>query len=122
MPQSSHRTTSIVFKICARAAWAEACRTGYYDGSADDRRDGYIHLSAHHQVAGTAAKYFKHQHDLVIVSIATAPLGSALRWEPSRGGELFPHHYGPLPVASAVGVAPLPLDSDGVPIFPETLV
>lgn len=122
MPHSSHDTASIVFKICPRAAWDEACRTGHYAGSADDRRDGYIHLSAQHQVAGTAAKYFRDQSDLVIVAIDAATLGSAFRWEPSRGGELFPHHYGPLPVGSAVTVAPLPLDGDGVPVLPEPLI
>lgn len=121
MPTPEPHMTATVYKICPRAAWDEACGTGHYSGSADDRRDGYIHLSAQHQVAATAAKYFRDQPDLVLVAIPTASLGTALVWEPSRGGDLFPHHYGPLPVAAAVAVMPLPLDTDGVPVIPETI-
>lgn len=113
--------SDLVYKICPRAAWEDACRDGHYLGSADDLRDGYVHLSAQHQVAATAAKYFRNQNALVLVSVDTAQLGDALVWEPSRGGDLFPHHYGPLPVAAAIAVTPLPLDSDGVPVIPETL-
>lgn len=113
--------TPVVYKICPRAAWDAACATGHYTGSADDERDGYIHLSAPHQLAATAAKYFRNQADLVLVTVATTPLGAALAWEPSRGGDLFPHYYGPLPVSAAVSVLPLPLDGDGIPLVPETL-
>lgn len=56
----------------------------------------------------------------MLVVIGTAALGTALVWEPSRGGELFPHYYGPLPAAAAIAVMPLPLDNDGVPVVPET--
>ncbi len=114
-------TNAAVYKICPRAAWDDACRTGHYRGSADDLRDGFIHLSAAHQVAATAAKYFRGQPDLVLVAMAPVALGSGLAWEPSRGGELFPHYYGPLPVSAALAVIPLPLGNDGVPLVPETL-
>ncbi len=121
MPSIETVATPCVYKICPRAAWDDACRVGQYPGSADDHRDGYIHLSAQHQVAATAAKYFRDLPDLVLVAIATGPLGAALVWEPSRGGDLFPHHYGPLPVSAAIAVMPLPLDHDGVPVVPELL-
>lgn len=119
MPTPAPDLNRVVYKICPRAAWDEACRAGHYSGSADDLRDGYIHLSAQHQVAATAAKYFRGQDGLVLVSIATAPLGAALVWEPSRGGDLFPHLYGPLPASAAVAVTPVPLDGNGVPVLPE---
>lgn len=122
MPKSEPDTTNNVYKICSRAAWDDACRAGHYAGSVDDRRDGFIHLSAQHQVAATAAKYFRDQPDLVLVAIGTAPLGTALVWEPSRGGDLFPHHYGPLPVSAAIAVMPLPLANDGVPVVPEAFI
>lgn len=86
-----------VYKLMPRAAWRQAVRDGEWAGSADDLRDGYIHLSAAAQLPGTLAKYFASVDDLVLVGFAPAALGAALRWEPSRGGALFPHLYAPLP-------------------------
>ncbi len=97
-------------------------------GSADDVRDGFIHLSAAHQVAGTAAKYFRDQPELLLVAFDAAGLGPALKWEPSRGGDVFPHLYSPLPTARALWTKPLPLGvmtnacfqhDDGMPALPE---
>lgn len=110
-----------VYKICPRAAWDAACLSGHYTGSEDDARDGFIHLSAAHQVAATAAKYFRGRPDLVLVAIATTRLGHDLAWEPSRGGELFPHLFTPLPVTAALSVTQLTLANDGVPVIPEFL-
>jgi uncharacterized protein (DUF952 family) len=112
-------STQRVFKVAARTAWEDACRRGLFAGSADDRRDGFIHLSEEHQLAGTLDRHYRGQHDLVLVEFDAARLGSALRWEPSRGGELFPHLYGELPTAAAVSVRALVLGADGVPIIPE---
>lgn len=109
----------MIFKILTRDAWTAACREGLYHGSSDDVRDGFIHFSAPHQVAGTAAKYFTGKADLVIVAFDEAAFGDALVWEPSRGGDLFPHFYGPLPTALAVWEKPLALAVDGVPVIPE---
>ena len=100
-----------VFKICDREAWQAAEKAGVYHGNADDRRDGFIHLSAEHQVTGTLEKHFTGRADLLLVAIDTGALGSALRWEPSRGGELFPHLYGALPLSAvrhvtAIGTEP----------------
>lgn len=109
----------MIFKITTKSAWDEAVSLGAFGGSDDDRRDGYIHLSASHQVAGTAAKYFRHQRDLLLIAVAEEKLGKALKWEPARGADFFPHLYAPLPTAAALWTKPLPLDSEGMPIIPE---
>jgi uncharacterized protein (DUF952 family) len=110
-----------MFKVVARTAWEDACQRGAFAGSADDRRDGFIHLSEDHQLAGTLARHFRGAHDLVLIELDAAVLGSTLRWEPSRGGDLFPHLYAELPTALAVSVRALGLDADGVPIIPEDI-
>lgn len=97
-----------VYKICRRAEWAAAEFAGVYRGNADDRRDGFIHLSAVDQVAGTLARHFAGEDDLVLVAIDTDALGDALKWEPSRRGDLFPHLYGPLPLSAVHAVEALP--------------
>ena len=108
-----------VFKVMPRAAWEYACRSGLFTGSADDVRDGYIHLSTREQIAGTLAKHFRNKHDLVLLQFETRALGEALRWEVSRGGELFPHLYAALPTANAEKEFALPVGPDGVPILPK---
>lgn len=94
----------IIYKICSRQAWDAAVAEGVYRGSADDQRDGFIHFSRADQVPGTLAKHFAGQRDLVLVSVDAASLGEALRYEPSRGGALFPHLYGPLSTSLALSV------------------
>jgi uncharacterized protein (DUF952 family) len=96
-----------VYKIVSRADWADAQAKGRYEGSADDLRDGFIHLSAEDQWAGTAAKYFAGRDDMLLVAFEAEALGSGLRWEPSRGDALFPHLYGSLPAALALDQRPL---------------
>jgi uncharacterized protein (DUF952 family) len=108
----------IVYKICSAAEWQAAARAGVFDGSAVDRRDGFIHFSTAAQVAETAAKHFAGQRDLVLVAIDAGKLGTALRWEISRGGALFPHLYAPLALEAVVSVVPLPLGEDGRPAIP----
>ncbi len=117
--RGSDAKLTTVYKILTQADWEEACSTGSYAGSRDDIRDGFIHLSAAHQVAGTAARHFRGIADLLVVALDAEKLGSALRWEPSRGGDLFPHCYGPLPVSAAMWSRPLPLGADGVPVIPK---
>jgi uncharacterized protein (DUF952 family) len=106
-----------IYKICTDRAWTEACRTGAFRGSAADVADGFIHFSTAAQVAETAAKHFAKMPDLVLVAVRAEALGPALKWEPSRGGALFPHLYGPLPVTAARWVNSLPLDPDGRHVF-----
>jgi uncharacterized protein (DUF952 family) len=108
----------LIFKICNRSAWQSAVTIGAYAGSDDDRRDGFIHFSTAEQLAATAAKHFRGQADLVVVAFDDTLLGEALKWEPSRGGALFPHLYAHLDPRLALWVRPAPLGSDGVPILP----
>jgi uncharacterized protein (DUF952 family) len=108
----------IVLKITDRAAWDAACASGRFTGSADDIRDGFIHLSTPDQLQGTAEKYFRNQPQLVLVAFDAETLGAALRWEPSRDGALFPHYYGDLPTASALWCLPMTLDGQGIPVDP----
>jgi uncharacterized protein (DUF952 family) len=96
-----------IFKVCGTAEWTAAQEQGFYAGSADDRRDGFIHFSTLTQLAGTLAKHFPGRDDLVLVAVQAEALGDALKWEPSRGGALFPHLYAALPAAAALWVRPL---------------
>jgi uncharacterized protein (DUF952 family) len=108
----------LVLKICRDRDWRAACADGHYRGSADDDRDGFIHLSTPEQVAGTLARHFAGQDDLVLVAFAASGL-TALRWEPSRGGALSPHHYAPLPTALALWTRPVARAADGRHFLPE---
>jgi len=108
-----------VYKICGHAPWREAERAGAFHGTADDLRDGFIHLSSAMQVRETAARHFAAVAGLLLVAVDADALGDALKWEVSRGGELFPHLYGPLPLATVLWVKPLPLGEDRQHVFPE---
>lgn len=108
-----------IYKICDAALWREAERAGVFAGAPVDHADGYIHFSTAGQARETAARHFAGKGDLVLVAVNAAALGAALRYEPSRGGALFPHLYGSLPVSAARWVKPLPLGPDGVHQFPE---
>jgi uncharacterized protein (DUF952 family) len=107
-----------VYKICPAPLWREAERAGRFNGSADDRRDGFIHFSTANQVAGTAEKHFAGQSDLLLVSVDADRLGIALKWEPSRGGALFPHLYGALALDSVIAIEPLSVDGEGRHVIP----
>jgi uncharacterized protein (DUF952 family) len=107
-----------IYKICDAAAWQEAERVGEFTGAPVDLADGYIHFSTADQVTETAAKHFAGQRDLVLVAVDADALGEALKWEPSRGGALFPHLYGKLPLTAVRWVRPLPLGPDGRHVLP----
>ena len=107
-----------IYKICTATEWNDAERAGVYRGSAVDLKDGFIHFSTAEQAAETAAKWFAGQRDLVLVVVDADALGDKLKWEPSRGGALFPHLYGDLDVNAVRRVDPLPLDSAGRHVFP----
>jgi uncharacterized protein (DUF952 family) len=113
---------ALIYKICTASEWREAEQAGVYRGSAADLKDGFIHFSTATQAAETAAKWFAGQRDLVLVAIDADALGAKLKWEPSRGGALFPHLYGDLPLADVRSVAALPLDDNGRHLFPPGLV
>jgi uncharacterized protein (DUF952 family) len=104
-----------VYKIMSQDEWASSLATGIFTGSAVDLKDGFIHLSGADQAQETARRHFAGQEDLVLVAYDADDLGPALKWEPSRGGALFPHLYGPLPTAASLEVRRLSLDADGAP-------
>ena len=107
-----------IYHMCTRAEWQAAEAEGLYPGSSQDAADGFIHFSARDQVAVSAAKHRAGQDGLVLLSVDAGALGDALKWEPSRGGALFPHLYVPLPVAAVTKVDDLPLGADGHHVFP----
>ena len=109
----------MIYKICSASAWREAERQGVYRGSADDVRDGFIHFSLPSQVAETARKHFFGQTGLFLIAVDADGLGDALRWEPSRHEELFPHLYGELDLGAVVAVRDLHARSDGYHDIPE---
>ena len=109
-----------IYKICRRSEWREAAATGVYRGSADDRRDGFIHFSAAHQLRATAQRHFAGKDDLVLLAVRAGDLGAALKWEASRGGDLFPHLYGDLPAKAVLWEKALPW-RDGCHEFPADI-
>ncbi len=112
---------NIIYKIAPRALWEDAEQRGRFDGAPVDLADGFIHFSTAVQVRETAARHFAGQDDLVLAAIDGQALGDALKYEPSRGGALFPHLYAPLDMAAVVRVVPLPLGGDGAHVFPDDL-
>lgn len=111
--------TGIIYKIVPAPMWQEAVARGRFGGAPVDLADGFIHFSTGAQVRETAAKHFAGQDELLLVALDGAALGEALRYEVSRGGDLFPHLYGPLDPGLAIWVKPLPLGADGRHVFPE---
>ncbi|MFP1643050.1 DUF952 domain-containing protein [Pontitalea aquivivens] len=108
----------LIYKIFRRPEWDAFRAAGETAGAPVDLADGYIHFSTGAQVTGTAAKHFATESDLVLVAIEADTLGPALKWEPSRGGALFPHLYRPLRLSEVVWDKSLPLGATGH-IFPE---
>src|SRR5260221_1900403 len=105
--------TPMIYHMCPAEAWEEAVKTGRYAGTADDRRDGFIHFSTADQIAESARRHRAGQPGLVLVAVDPARLGGRLRWETSRNGALFPHLYGELAPAEAASVESLPLGPHG---------
>lgn len=110
---------TLIFKIVPRSLWQEAVARGAFEGAPVDLADGYIHFSTADQARETAAKHFAGQDDLLLAAFDAARFGEALKWEPSRGGALFPHLYATFAPEAALWVRDLPLAADGVHQFPE---
>ena len=106
----------LIYHMCRRTEWELAAPSGVYFGSSQDRADGFIHFSTAAQLPESAGRHRSGQVGLVLLTVDANALGAALRWEPSRGGALFPHLYGALPVSAVRTVVDLPLGSDGVPL------
>ena len=98
---------TLAYKILTAPQWAQFQSEGIFTGASVDLADGYIHMSTADQLDETLAKHFAGQTDLVIATIDLTQLGDALKWEPSRGGALFPHHYGALPMSAVVATKSL---------------
>ncbi|MBD2748534.1 DUF952 domain-containing protein [Microvirga sp. BT688] len=109
----------IIYKICPALLWREAEKVGFFVGAPIDIQDGYLHFSTAEQVRETATRHFAGQSDLLLIAIDGDSLGDALRYEPSRGGDLFPHLYARLPLSAVRWVKPLPLGQDNHHIFPD---
>ena len=117
-------TDATIYTLVRGDDWRAAERDGAYRGSADDARDGFLHFSTAAQVRDSAAKHRSGEPDLWLVEADAATLGDALRWEPASGGRrpgLFPHLYGPLPIAAVLSATRLPLRDDGGHDFPASL-
>ncbi|HEX3483851.1 MAG TPA: DUF952 domain-containing protein [Micropepsaceae bacterium] len=110
-----------VYKILRGAEWEEAQKAGIFRGSADDNRDGFIHLSAANQVRATFARYFAAENCCWLVALEVGLLEPALKWELSRGGEKFPHLYAELPLACVEAAIPIRRGAEGHPIFPPEI-
>lgn len=109
----------IIYKIVPADLWAEAETAGVFGGAPIDLTDGYIHFSTGAQTRRTADLYFKGQDNLLLVAVDGGKLGDALKYEPSRGGDLFPHLYAPLTLDAVLWKKPMPMRADGRHDFPE---
>ena len=110
---------TIIFHMCTKNEWQAAEAAGFYGGSSQDVTDGFIHFSTADQILESAAKHHKGKQDLVLLSVDTETLGDILRWELARGGSLFPHLYGQLPIKAVIRADDLVLGPEGLHKLPE---
>ena len=111
----------MIYKILRAPEWEAFRRDGVFRGSPVDLKDGFIHFSTAAQAPETARRHFAGETELVLAAVDEEDLGPALKWEPSRGADLFPHLYAPLQLAAVKKSWPLPLGPDGH-AFPGPLV
>jgi uncharacterized protein (DUF952 family) len=114
-------TDQLIYHLARQADLERARALGRYDGAREDAVDGFMHFSTAAQVVESAARHRAGERDLILVAVDPLRLGAALRWEPARGGALFPHLYGPLPLDVVAWTRPLSLDVDGRHRFPREL-
>ena len=114
----SESVPEFVYHLARNATWEAAVPAGVYRGAVADRADGFLHFSTREQIAQSAALHRAGEPDLVLLEVRTLELGASLRWEPSRGGALFPHLYSDLPIAAVNKATALPLDAAGKHVFP----
>jgi uncharacterized protein (DUF952 family) len=108
------------YKILTEDQMAALEHAGMFEGAPIDLADGYIHLSTEDQVAETLDKHFAGQQNLWIAEVDLEALGDVVKWEPSRGGQLFPHIYAPLPLSAVVAYSPVEREPDGRVRLPVT--
>ena len=114
--------TKTIFKIVGAHEWHAAEAEGRFIGSPVDLDDGFIHFSTAAQARETAARHFAGRKGLLLVAVDADALGEALKWEPSRGGDLFPHLYDVLPMTAVTAVHDLPLGPEGEHVFPAAVM
>ena len=111
----------LIYHLVRRADWLVATEKDSYTGTGDDLRDGFLHFSTREQVAESAARHRAGISDLLLIGVDPGALGDALKWEPSRGGQLFPHLFGDLPMNAVARIEDLPLGDKGDHVFPEDI-
>lgn len=113
------RTPEYIYKIATRAVAEASHAAGTFTGMPIDQTDGYLHFSTAAQLGDTLRLWFKDQRDLALLAVRSHDMGTALRWEPSRGGQLFPHVYGTFPMSAVVHEATVTVDAEGRCVLPE---
>lgn len=108
-----------IFKVTSREVFEQSREAGSFIGMPIDRADGYVHFSTASQLAETLRLHFAGENDLVLFAVDPGPLGDALKWEASRGGALFPHLYGALPMTAVGEASPIAVEADGSVELPE---
>lgn len=107
----------LIYKIATHDQWQAASARGRFEGAPIDLADGFIHFSTDVQTRETAAKHFAGQTGLIVAALDADALGNELKWEPSRGGQLFPHLYRPFDMDEVIWAKPLPVDAAGAHDF-----
>jgi uncharacterized protein (DUF952 family) len=111
--------SNLIYHMCRAEEWQQAQTTGFYTGSSQDKADGFIHFSSAAQVVDSAARHRAGQTGLLLLAVEVDQVAGHLKWELSGRGQMFPHLYGDLPVASVKWAKPLPLGPDGLHLFPS---
>ena len=107
-----------IYHMADKQDWEKAMETGFYAGSANDLKDGFIHFSTAQTLKESAAKHRAGVENLLLLTVDASDTDANWKWEEARGGQLFPHYYGQLPMSMVITVQDLPLGSDGLHIFP----
>lgn len=112
-------TPQFIYKVASREIYDASLEEGRFVGQPIDLKDGYIHFSSAPQLSETIRLYFAGLGDQVLFQVPSAPLGAALKWEASRGGDLFPHLFATLPMSAVSNMTPLDVPADGVVSLPD---
>jgi uncharacterized protein (DUF952 family) len=107
------RNPDLIYKVAMADVVDRAVAIGTFTGMPIDERDGYLHFSTAAQLPETLKLHFAGQEDLILLALRSHDIGAALRWEPSRGGQLFPHVYGTFPMTAVVHEAKIGVAADG---------
>ncbi|MCC9623918.1 DUF952 domain-containing protein [Thalassospira sp. MA62] len=112
---------NMIYRVLGSDEWADAQATGQYAGAPHDIADGFIHFSTQDTLAATLALHYSKRDGLKLLHVPVAPIEDKLKWEPARGGTLFPHLYDVLSVDLVTRVDDIGLDANGVHILPDDL-